>query len=128
VCTPFALLLAYAVRDKGFSFVYVPRAEAAEARRMEWMEGVGYTVLDEREGVEDVDVLVILGGLAMPKFGCDPVKVQELLGSISEKGRPRIVGVCFMGIFQRSGWDKILAFDVVLDAELQTAVHPSSPS
>ena len=34
VCTPFIELLAYTVRDKNYEMLYVPRAEAEEARKI----------------------------------------------------------------------------------------------
>lgn len=38
VCMPFIELLAYTVRDRGFEMLYVPRADAKEARKIKFSE------------------------------------------------------------------------------------------
>ena len=103
VCTPFAELLAYAVRDKGFDMIYVPKANADEARKIKGIENIGYCVIDEKADPKDPDVVVVLGGLAMPKFGCEPEGVIQMIEALSGAKRPKIIGVCFMNIFKRAG-------------------------
>jgi hypothetical protein len=122
VCTPFAELLAYAVKDRKFSFVYIPRANVSEARRMEWLEGIGFTVTGEKGDPQSPGALVVLGGLAMPKFGCPLAQVQEMVGALAMKGT-RLVGVCFMGIFEREGWSSALPFDAVIDATMEASLQ-----
>ncbi len=115
VCTPFIELLAYAVRDRGFDMLYVPGADANEARKIKKIENIGYSVVDEKGDPRDPDVVVVLGGLAMPKFGCSPDDVLRLIEDISGKKRPKIIGINFMNAFERAGWDKKINFDTVMD-------------
>ena len=119
VCTPFIELLAYAVRDRGFEMVYVPKADAHEARRIKEIEHIGYSVVDEKADPKNPDAVVVLGGLAMPKFGCEPEDVTRLIDDISGKKKPKIVGIGFMNTFERAGWDKKLHFDSLLDATMK---------
>ncbi|MHC1565688.1 MAG: DUF2124 family protein [Candidatus Syntropharchaeales archaeon] len=68
VCTPLAELLAYAVRNKGFEMIYIPNADARHAKRMELVEGICYRVTDDDADLMNPDVILILGGRAMPKI------------------------------------------------------------
>ena len=113
VCTPFIELLAYTVRDRGFEMLYVPRADAREARKIKEIENIGYSVVDEKDNPENPDAVVVLGGLAMPKFGCPPENVIRMLEDISGEKKPKIIGVGFMNIFEREGWDKKIKLPVV---------------
>ncbi len=115
VCTPFIELLAYSVRDRGFDMLYVPGADANEARKIKKIENIGYSVVDEKGDPMDPDVVVVLGGLAMPKFGCSPDDVIRLIEDISGRKKPKIIGINFMNAFERAEWDKKINFDTVMD-------------
>ncbi|MBA5941875.1 MAG: DUF2124 family protein [Methanophagales archaeon] len=125
VCTPFIGLLAYAVRDKGFEMLYVPRADAKEARKIKEIENIGYSVVDEKGDPRSADVVVILGGLAMPKFGCQPEDVIRMIEDLSGDKKPKVVGVGFMNIFERAGWNKKIDFDTLIDTTMEVAVVKS---
>lgn len=122
VCTPFIELLSYSIRDKSFDMVYVPNADTTEARKIKKQENIGISVVDEMADPEDPAVVVVLGGLAMPKFGCPPEDVVDMIHKISGE-TPRIIGVCFMGIFKKSGWDKKIPFDTIIDTKMETNVE-----
>lgn len=117
VCTPFAELLAYAVRDKNFELIYVPKALESEARKILELKNVCFYVSDERADPKNPAVIVLLGGLAMPKFGCSAEDVLNFIERTADKNT-RILGVCFMGIFKKSGWDKIVPFNLMIDATM----------
>lgn len=106
-CTPFALFLGYPVKEK--SLVFVPGLKLDKAR----------AIISTEYGLElgdtaspDADTIVVLGGMAMPKIG---VKAEELSAAISKIDHKRVIGVCFMGIFERSGWCQSLGFDQVMN-------------
>jgi hypothetical protein len=123
VCTPFIELLAYTVRDKGFEMIYVPVADAKEARKITEVPNVGFSVLDEHADPDAPDVVVVLGGLAMPKFGCAPEAVTKMIAELSRGGaKPTIIGVSFMNIFERAGWEKQIPFDIVIDTTMESVV------
>ena len=122
VCTPFIELLAYTVRDKGFEMIYVPTADAKEARKITEIPKVGFSVLDVPADPDAPDVVVVLGGLAMPKFGCAPEAVTKMIAELTGARKPKIIGVSFMNIFERAGWDKQIPFDVIIDTTMESVV------
>jgi len=122
VCTPFIELLSYTVRDKNFDLIYVPTADETKAKQIKMIPNIGFSVVDEGGDPQNPAVVVVLGGLAMPKFGCAPEEVVKMIQEISGEEKPKVIGVCFMNIFERAGWDEIIHFDVVIDTSLQTEV------
>ena len=64
----------------------------------------------------EADVVVILGGMAMPKIGVKPEEMKEFLEKIKYK---KLIGVCFMSIFERAGWCSMLPFDYVMNVILE---------
>jgi len=122
VCTPFIELLSYAIRDKDFEMVYVPIADLGEAKIINMQEKIGFNVIDVQGDPKKPDVVVVMGGLAMPKFGCSPDDVLKMIDEISVDHKPKIIGVCFMNIFERTGWTKKIPFDVLIDTYMETIV------
>ncbi|MEM0332129.1 MAG: DUF2124 family protein [Archaeoglobaceae archaeon] len=122
VCTPFAELLAYAVRDKNFELIYVPKALEFEARRILELKNVCFYVSNEKADPKNPAAIVLLGGLAMPKFGCSTKDVMNFIEKIATKNT-RILGVCFMGIFKKSGWDKMIPFNLIIDSTMEVFVE-----
>ena len=122
VCTPFVELLAYTIRDKDFEMIYVPKSDIKEARRIKEQPNIGYSVVNEKVDPKRPDVVVIMGGLAMPKFGCSTEDVLNMVEEISVD-KPKIIGVCFMNIFEKTGWTKKIPFDVLIDTNMETIVN-----
>jgi hypothetical protein len=60
----------------------------------------------------DADVIVILGGMAMPKIGVKPGEMKDFLAKMKYK---KLIGVCFMSIFEKSGWCEALQFDYLMN-------------
>jgi hypothetical protein len=114
VCSPFAQLLAYAVRDRKMSFGFSPKAVWEKCYLMTWMDGVGYQIGPEKMDPAHANVVVILGGLAMPKFGCPVDNVNSYIEKVEK--RPLVVGVGFMDIFRRSGWNELIRFDTLMNS------------
>lgn len=122
VCTPFIELLAYAVRNKDFDMLFIPRANVQEARKIKESESVGHSIVEERGDPKEPDVIVVLGGLAMQKFGCPIEDVIQMIEDLSGDKKPKIIGVGFMGIFERKGWDKKIKFDAIIDTTMESIV------
>ena len=107
--------MSYAIKDKDFEMVYVPIADLEEAKIINMQEKIGFNVIDVQGDPKKPDVVVVMGGLAMPKFGCSPDDVLKMIDEISVDHKPKIIGVCFMNIFERTGWTKKIPFDVLID-------------
>jgi hypothetical protein len=106
-CTPFALFLGYPVRDK--ELVFVPGLNKEKGRKIISTE-YGLELGDKSSA--DADVVVILGGMAMPKIGVTPEEMKDFLTKIKYK---KLIGVCFMSIFEKGGWCQALKFDYVMN-------------
>ena len=106
-CTPFALFLGYPVKEKQLAFM--PGLRGDKTR----------TIIATDYGLElgdnvspDADAVVILGGMAMSKIG---VKAEDLNAALSKISYKKLIGVCFMGIFERSGWCQTVGFDYIMN-------------
>ena len=106
-CTPFALFLGYPVREKELAFV--PGLNKEKARKIVSTE-YGLELGDKTS--PDADVIVILGGMAMPKIGAMPEEAKAFLAQMKYK---KLIGVCFMSIFEKAGWCQALPFDYVMN-------------
>jgi hypothetical protein len=110
-CTPFALFLGYPVREKSLAFM--PGLQMDKTRSIVATEhGM------ELAGATDAqaDVVVVLGGMAMPKIGVQLEEMKKFLENMSYK---KLIGVCFMSIFEKSGWCQILPFQYVMNINLE---------
>ena len=110
-CTPFALFLGYPVREKELAFL--PGLNMDKARRI---AATDYGMELGSATSAEADVVVILGGMAMPKIG---VKPEEMRGFLSKMSYKKLMGVCFMSIFEKAGWCQALPFDFVLNMTLE---------
>jgi hypothetical protein len=117
-CTPFAELLGFVVRDRKLAFISSLDFEKARSIFMDY-EGMQLGELTDAHA----DVVVLLGGLAMPKTGISPEKAIEVARKVlesSEKGK--IIGVCFQSMFMQQKWDEIVNFDYIINSDLAVEV------
>ncbi len=114
VCTPFAEFLAYSVRDKETCFI--PLLDIDECHEFE-NKSYAMVLKDELYNPHDSDVVVLLGGLSMPKYDVDTDELMVLVNEIlKEDGK--LMGVCFMNVFEKAGWFEKIDFDCVIDGTL----------
>ena len=118
VCTPFAELLAYTVRDRETYFI--PLLDADDCHRFE-EKPYAMVLNDEVSDPTGSDVVVLLGGLSMPKYDVDTEDAKALVSDIlKEDGL--LIGVCFMDMFAKAGWLDKIDFDCVIDGTLTGVV------
>lgn len=122
-CPPVAEMLAFSIRKLEFELSYIPLANPDEARSMQWSDGLGFTINVNKAELQHADILVVLGGLAMPKIGCPIEDVKMLIESL---GSTRLIGVGFMDIFDRNGWVEELPFDTVIDGYMDAGIWSKS--
>ena len=120
VCAPFAELLAYSVRDMKLDIYFSPLADEKDCRALVWQDDTGYGISTTGRELAEANAIVVLGGLAMPKFGCSVEKVKQFIHMTSKADHVKVIGVCFMDIFQRSGWQKSIKFDAMINATMET--------
>lgn len=114
VCTPFAEFAAYAVRDKESHFI--PLLDIDECHQFE-QKPYAMVLKDEVSDPHNSDVVVLLGGLSMPKYDVDTVKLNALVDEILNEGG-KIIGLCFMDMFTKTGWPDKVDFDCIIDGTL----------
>ena len=114
VCTPFAEFLTNVVRDRENHFI--PLLDIDDCHQFE-SKSYAMVLNDEVSNPHDSDVVVLLGGLSMPKYDVDTEELNELIDEIlKEDGR--IIGVCFMDMFTKAGWLEKVDFDCIIDGTL----------
>lgn len=114
VCTPFAEFLAYSVRDKETCFI--PLLDIDECHEFE-NKSYAMVLKDELYDPHNSDVVVLLGGLSMQKYDVDTDELMVLVNEIL-KDDGKLMGVCFMNMFEKAGWLEKIDFDCVVDGTL----------
>lgn len=118
VCTPFAEFLTNVVRDKENHFI--PLLDIGDCHQFESKQ-YAMVLKDEVSDPHDSDVVVLLGGLSMPKYDVDTAELNELINEIlAEDGK--IIGVCFMDMFTKADWLDKVDFDCIIDGTLTGVV------
>ena len=117
-CLPIAELLAYAGREMDHSWYFIPNGRKRDARRLEFKPGYGFQLGDEKFSGK-AGIVVLLGGLAMPSSRVNSVEIGRLVSEILDRDG-KVVGVGFMGIFERSGWVGKVRFDYLMDVLIES--------
>ena len=103
--------MAYVIRGTK-EMAYIAGLDAEHAREI--ISGTHGMQLGEETDAH-ADTIVVLGGLAMPKIGVDVADMKKLIEELTG-GDGLVIGACFMGIFERSGWYEHINFDYVLNS------------
>ncbi|MEA1965894.1 MAG: DUF2124 domain-containing protein [Euryarchaeota archaeon] len=117
-CTPFAELIAYPIRDAGKEMAFVANLDSNDAKRIVFTSH-GMQLAENVDAT--ADTVVILGGLAMPKISVDVNALNSMIERILGDGGLTI-GVCFMSIFELSGWYDVIDFDYMIDTHTSVKV------
>ena len=106
------------VRDKENHFI--PLLDINDCHQFE-SKPYAMVLKDEVSDPCNSDIVVLLGGLSMPKYDVDVDELNNLIKEIlKEDGR--IIGVCFMDMFAKAGWLDKFDFDCVIDGTLTGVV------
>lgn len=122
LCTPFSEFLSYGVNDKETHFI--PLLNLEDCHEFE-LKSYGMSLKDEVSDPHESDVVVLMGGLAIPDYNVDVDELNELINEIlKEDGR--IIGVCFMNMFSDFGWLEKIEFDSIIDGTLIPMIHKNA--
>ena len=116
VCTPFAELFAYVIRDK--ESVFIPLTDTTSAKKIEFTPQ-GMQLSEPAD--PHADVVALLGGLSMPKSNVTTEDVNEMISQILKKDG-KIIGLSYMGMFKEAGWLDKVDFDYIIDGTLTGSV------
>lgn len=115
-CVPFIELFAYTIRNDHVEMFLVPDAILEETRSVWHVPGIGM----QAGGAADphgADFVIVLGGLSMPGSKVDAAGTAERIKAIRKPGG-KVMGICFMSMFEKAGWYGKVPFDVVIDANI----------
>ena len=118
-CTPFVELLAIAIRNLHAEQVFVPLLDESKARKIVNVDNVGMQVCGDTPFQLNPKVLVFMGGLAMPNMPLTKTDAKEI---IDRHGNVKVVGVCFMSMFEKAGWLDTVSFDMMIDATINPVI------
>ena len=113
-CTPFVELLTIAVRGLHLQPVFVPLLDETKAKCLEDVPDVGMQAAGSPKNLNP-KVLVIMGGLAMPNM---PVTKEQIRDLVARHPGVKVVGVCFMSMFEKAGWLDAVSFDLMIDSTI----------
>ena len=115
-CTPFAELLSFVLRGSDKKLVFIANTSVDTAK----------SIISTPEGMQmgeladpAADIVVLLGGLAIPKMNIDVNDIQRVIDDITNPDNRMIIGVFFMSIFQETGWTDVIDFDYLLDSHMK---------
>ena len=117
VCTPFAELFAYAIRDK--ECVFITLTDIESARKIE-LTPQGMQLSEPASS--EADVVALLGGLTMPKTNVKTDDVNQMVEKILKKGG-KLLGLSYMGMFKEAGWLDKVDFDCIIDGILNGSIY-----
>ena len=114
LCTPFAEFMSFGVNDKETHFI--PFLDIDNCRQFE-LRSYGMALKDEVSNPKESDIVVLMGGLALPDYNVDLNDLNDLMGNVlKEDGK--VIGVCFMNMFEETGWIDKIDFDCIIDGTL----------
>lgn len=117
VCTPFAELFAYVVRDK--ESVFITLTDIESAKKIE-LTPQGMQLSEPTD--PRADVLALLGGLTMPKANVKIEEINEMVDNVLKKDG-KLIGLSYMGMFEEAGWLDKVDFDCIIDGTLTGSVQ-----
>lgn len=117
VCSPFAELFAYVIRDK--DSVFMAKTDPKTAKKIE-LTNLGMQFTEEANPRSNV--VALLGGLSMPQYDVEVDDVKKLLKEILEP-KGKIIGLCYMGMFKKAGWDELIDFDCIINGVLNGEIY-----
>jgi hypothetical protein len=114
-CLPFAELLSYVIAKEKKDIAFVPNLDYEKAKKMVFTP---YGIQLSENADPRADTVVLLGGLALPNSGVNVDDMISLIDRITD-GKGLKIGVCFMKIFERSGWLEKIDFDYVINSNIE---------
>ncbi len=114
-CTALAELIMFGLRGiKNCEMFYVPNLKMDRAHKMRYNPELGVQLEEHPYDGSKADVIILMGGLTIPKYGLDVNEVRDLIDRISNNDT-MIIGACANSVFQKSGWTEKIDFDYIVD-------------
>jgi hypothetical protein len=117
-CTPFVELLAYAIREQVQGMIFVPDGILDDSRSIWLVNGIGMQIGGAADP-DGADYVVLFGGISMPQCSIGPEGTNEIIRKVLKPGG-KVVGVCFMDMFAKAGWEDKVRFDLTINADINS--------
>ncbi|KYC46292.1 MAG: hypothetical protein APG12_00215 [Candidatus Methanofastidiosum methylothiophilum] len=117
-CTPFIELLTYVIRSMNKEIIYVPSINLDNPYKV-ILSSVDCDFISGGDPYSP-DLLIIMGGLAM-KGGPEVNSMKKFIEGIGNKDK-KVIGICFMSVFEKAGWLNIIPFDYMIDIFLDSSI------
>jgi len=117
-CTPLVDFFVYVARDLVNRKYYFPEPELKKGYEL----FLGDDRIESRpSGPIKADIVVVMGGIAMP----DKWDIEEARSAVQRlsHGKSKVLGVCFMDIFNKAGWMDSMPFDYVENCYISTDAY-----
>ena len=114
-CLPFAEILSYVISKEKKDLVFVPNLDYERAKKI---VSTPYGMQLSEDTDPRADTVVVLGGLAMPNSNINVEDMKKIIDKITD-GKGLKIGVCFMKIFERSGWLEKIDFDYIINSNIE---------
>ncbi|MBC7120198.1 MAG: DUF2124 family protein [Candidatus Methanosuratus sp.] len=114
-CLPFAEFLCYSIRDFPITPYFMPLSETDRVREIVKDEGYGYQLGEFKSG-GGYNIVVLLGGIAMPKYGVAPQIMKAAFDRLP--GAKNTIAVCFQGSLRSPDWTGTFSFRYLIDTDL----------
>ncbi len=114
-CLPFAEFLCYGIRGSPLKPFFMPSSDLSKIRELVKDEGCGYQLGGLKTG-NDYRAVVLLGGLAIPKYGVPPKVLKEAIDQLP--GGKDAIAVCFQGSLRGQDWTNTFQFKYLIDTDL----------
>lgn len=119
-CLPFAEFLCYGIRDFPLKPFFMPSSDSSKIRELVKDEGYGYQLGGLKSGT-DYRIVVLLGGLAIPKYGVPPKVLKEAIERLP--GSKDMIAVCFQGSLRSPDWTDTFRFKYLIDTDLAVTME-----
>lgn len=114
-CLPFAEFLCYAIKDLALKPYFMPSTELGKIREIVKIEGYGCQLGDfSKDSL--YQIVVLLGGIGMPKYGLPPEAVKGALSRLSDL--QSTIAVCFQGSLKKPEWMEAFNFGSIIHTDL----------
>ena len=119
-CLPFAEFLSYSIRDLPLKAYFMPGTDMSLIRQIVVNEGFGFQLGALAVSVPKFNIVVLLGGLALPKSQVSPSALKKVLLKVSDLSF--VMALFFQGIMKKPEWLEEFRFVYLIDADISRIV------
>jgi|Deesub1362A_J573_1020465.scaffolds.fasta_scaffold08574_3 hypothetical protein len=125
-CTALAELIMYGLRGlKNCEMFYIPNLNLDKIHKMKYDPEIGIQLEPFTFDGFKADLIVLMGGLTIPKYRINIEEVKNLVTNLSNN-HTVVVGACANSVFQKAGWTEKINFEYIVDMTLTVFLNKCS--